>query len=96
MVDDLKFDYENEISKLNNKHQKEIKGLKKQIEKFEKAFENIKIIVNSFISWVKRKLSAQSEEEIIHEFEKDTYIDFDLEKQFKIKPFKEKDYEMEL
>ncbi len=93
---DLKFDYENEISKLNNKHQKEIKGLKKQIEKFEKAFENVKIIVTSFISWVKRKLSAQSEEEIIHEFEKDTYIDFDLEKQFKIKPFKEKDYEMEL
>lgn len=43
-----------------------------------------------------RKLSEQSEDEIIHEFEKETYIDFDLEKQFEIKSFKEKDYELEL
>ncbi len=54
---DLKFDYENEISQLNNKHQKEIKGLKKKIEKFEKIFENIKTTVKSFISWATRKLS---------------------------------------
>ena len=95
-IADIKFDYENEISKLNNKHQKEIRGLKKQIEKFEKAFENIKIIIKSFISWVTRKLSAQSEDEIIHKFERETYIEFNLEKEFKFNNRKEKEYDLEL
>lgn len=49
-----------------------------------------------FVSWVTHKFSAQSEDEIIYEFEKETYIIFDLEKQFEMKPFKEKDYDLEL
>lgn len=93
---DLKFEYENEISQLNNKYQKEIKGLKKKIEKFEKIFENIKTTVKSFISWVVRKLSAQSEDEIIYKFETETYIDFNLEKQLDINVTNEKGYELEL
>ena len=67
-----------------------------KIEKFEKIFENIKITVKSFISWVARKLSTKSEDEIIHKFETETYIDFNLEKQFDIKEIKEKEYELEL
>ena len=60
------------------------------------VIENIKFIVQMFVSWVTHKLSAQSEDEIIYEFEKETYIIFDLEKQFEMKPFKEKDYDLEL
>ncbi len=93
---DLKFDYENEISQLNNKYQKEIKGLKKQIEKFEKALDNIKTTIKSFITWVCRKLSAQSEEEIIHKFEKECDIDFNIDNQLKIKAQEREDYEIEM
>lgn len=93
---DLKFDYENEISQLNNKYQKEIKGLKKQIEKFEKAFDNIKTTIKSFITWVCKKLSAQSEEEIIHKFEKECDIDFNIDKQLHNKVLEREEYEIEM
>ena len=43
-----------------------------------------------FVSWVIHKLSAQSEDEIIYEFEKETYINFDLEKQFEMKAIQRK------
>ena len=54
------------------------------------VIENIKFIVQMFVFWVTRKLSAQSEDEIIHGFEKETYINFDLEKQFEMKAIQRK------
>ena len=77
---DMKFDYENEINQINYQHQKEVKKLKKQIEKFEKVFENIKVIVQTFIKWVCKKLSAPSEEEVIHKFEIECNVDFEMER----------------
>lgn len=81
---DMKFDYQNEINQLNYQHQKEVKKLKKQIEKFERIFESVKEKIKSFVKWVCKKLSIQSKEEVIHQFEKDTYVNFDIERQMKI------------
>ena len=93
---DLRFDYENEISQLNNKYKKEIKGLKKQIEKFEKAFKNIKSTIKSFISWVCKKFSVQSEDEMIYDFTNETGINFNVDKQLSIKEFERKNNELEI
>ena len=93
---DLKFDYENEINHLNNKYQKEIKGLKKQIEKFEKVFDTIKTTIKSFITWVCKKFSVQSEDEIKHQFKIDTGISLDFDKQLNVKQAEKEGFELEL
>ena len=93
---DLKFDYENEICQLENKYKKEIKGLKKQIEKFEKAIENIKNTIKTYISWVCKKFSVQSEDEMIHDFSNETSIDLNLERQLNVKQTEKDDFELEI
>lgn len=77
---DLKFDYENEIAILNKQHKKEVKKLEHENKSLKKIIENIKFSVHKFISWVAKKLSAQSEDEIIHSFQKETNIFFNLDK----------------
>ncbi|MBQ9313630.1 MAG: plasmid recombination protein [Clostridia bacterium] len=81
---DMKFDHQNEINQLNYQHQREIKRLKKQIEKIERILENVKEKIQAFIQWVCKKLSVPTEEKIIKEFENDTYISFDIERQMTI------------
>ena len=91
----MKFDYETEINQLNYQHQKEVKKLKKKIEKFEKVFENIKVMVHTFVKWVCRKLSAPSEEEVIHRFEKESDMYFDIDKQINFNMPERDDREIE-
>lgn len=93
---DLKFDYENEIYQLENKYKKEIKGLKKKIEKFEKAFQNIKDTIKSFISWVCKKFGVQSEDEMVHNFTKETGVDLNFGKQLNIEQAEKSRGELEL
>lgn len=93
---DMKFDYENEIRQLNYQHQREIKKMKKQIESFEKMIEKVKHFVNSLVSWVCEKLSARSEEQIMDDFEKDTGIIFDIDRQLICKVNEKNEHELEL
>jgi len=93
---ELKYTHEDEIYKINRDYKKEIKKLEQENKSLKNVIENIKFIVQKFVSWVTRKLSAQSEDEIIHKFENETYIDFDLEKELKINNYKEKEHDLEL
>ncbi|MBQ9313830.1 MAG: plasmid recombination protein [Clostridia bacterium] len=93
---DMKFDYENEIRQLNYQHQREIKKMKKQIESFEKMIEKVKHFVKSLVSWVCEKLSARSEEKIMNDFERDTGINFDMNRQLNIKVNEKDEHELEL
>ena len=93
---ELLYIHEDEIDKINRDYKKEIKKLEQENKSLKNVIENIKFIVHKFVSWVTRKLSAQSEDEIIHKFEKETYVDFNLEKQLKINNYKEKEHDLEL
>ncbi len=76
----------NEI--LNNKYyqyQKIINKLEKENNYLKKVIDRFKITVQKFISWVCHKFSAPSEEDLIRDFEKETYMDFDIERQMDIK-----------
>lgn len=92
----MKFDYETEIRQMHYEHQKEVKKLKKQVEKFEKIFENIKEVIHSFVKWVCKKLSAPSEEEVIHKFERETDMDFNVERQLNFNVPERNEDELEL
>ena len=52
----MKFDHQNEIQQLNYQHQKKIKKLKKQIERFERLLESVKMKIQKFVDWVCQKL----------------------------------------
>ena len=71
--------------------EKENNYLKKVIDRF-------KITVQKFISWVCHKFSAPSEEDLIRDFEKETYMDLDIEKQVSNldRGKQENDYEIEM
>ena len=57
-----------------NKLEKENNYLKKVIDRF-------KFTVQKFITLICHKFSAPSEEVLIRDFERETYMDFDVEKQ---------------
>ena len=83
----------NQIEKIINKLEKENNYLKKVIDRF-------KITVQKFITWVCHKFSYPSEDDLIRNFEKETYTNFNIEKQLDINKFerkeKEENYEIEL
>lgn len=69
--------------------EKENNYLKKVIDKF-------KVTVEKFITWVCHKFSVPSEDQIIRDFEKETYTTFDVEKQLDIDYFEKGEQEDEL
>ncbi len=80
----LKYKYENETYKIDYQYQKIIDKLEKENNYLKKVIDRFKITVQKFISWICHKFSAPSEEDLIRDFEKETCIDFDIEKQLNI------------
>lgn len=80
----LEWQYKNKIHKL----EKENNHLKKVIDKFKET-------TKKFIKWICKKFDLPSEDEVIRDFEKETRILLDAEKQVK-KEEKDKSFELEL
>lgn len=93
---DLKYKYEHETYKIDSQYQKIINKLENENNYLKKVIERFKITVQKFISWVCHKFSAPSEDSLIRDFEKETYMNFDIEKQLNINKFDKKEQEEEL
>ena len=93
---ELKYKYEHETYKIDYQYQKIINKLENENNYLKKVIEKFKITVQKFISWVCHKFSAPSEEDLIRDFEKETYMNFDIEKQLNIKKFEKEKQENEL
>lgn len=93
---ELKYKYENEIYNKDYQYQRIIDKLEKENNYLKKVIERFKITVQKFISWVCHKFSAPSEEDLIRDFEKETYMNFDIEKQLDVNKFDKKEQEEEL
>lgn len=93
---ELKYKYEHETYKIDYKYQKIINKLENENNYLKKVIERFKITVQKFISWVCHKFSAPSEEDLIRDFEKETYMNFDIEKQLDVNKFDKKEQEEEL
>ena len=92
---EIKNKYEDETYKIDYQYQKIINKLEKENNYLKKVIDRFKITVQKFISWVCHKFSVPSEEDLIRDFEKETYMDFNIEKQLNIENI-EKDNEDEL
>lgn len=78
-------EYKKEIHKL----QQENKQLNKMIDKF-------KVTLKRFIKWICHKFSYPSEDELVRDFEKEIYTNFNFEKQLNINQFKKKDDDFDI
>ena len=87
MEKELKYKYENEIYNIDYQYQRIIDKLEKKNNYLQKLIDKFKITVQKFISWVCHKFSVPSEEYLIRDFERETYINFDIEKQLNIDNF---------
>lgn len=92
---ELKQQFEDETYKIDYQYQKIINKLEKENTYLKKVIDRFKFTVQKFITWICHKFSAPSEEVLIRDFERETYMDFDVEKQFDMNEF-EKEEEDEL
>lgn len=92
---ELKYKYEHETYKIDCQYQKIINKLENENNYLKKVIERFKITVQKFISWICHKFSAPSEEDLIRDFEKETYMNFDIEKQLDVNKFDKKEEELE-
>lgn len=93
---ELKYKYEHETYKVDYQYQKIINKLEKENNYLKKVIEKFKVTVQKFISWVCHKFSAPSEDSLVRDFERETYINLDVEKQLDINKFEIKEKEDEL
>ena len=91
----LNYKYKDEVYKLDCKYQRLINNLEKEIRYLNKVIDKFKFAIQKFISWVCHKFSAPSEDTLIKDFEKETYIYFNIEKQVKFEE-NEKEFDIEL
>ena len=78
---ELKQQFEDETYKIDYQYQKIINKLEKENNYLKKVIDRFKFMVQKFITWICHKFSAPSEEVLIRDFERETYMDFDVEKQ---------------
>ena len=95
----LKQQFKDETYKIDYQYQKIINKLEKENNYLKKIIDRFKITVQKFITWVCHKFSYPSEDDLIRNFEKETYTNFNIEKQLDLNKFekkeKEDDYELE-
>ena len=93
---ELKYKYEHETYKIDCQYQKIINKLENENNYLKKVIERFKITVQNFITWVCHKFSIPTEDQFIRDFERETYTNFNIEKQLYINKFEKKEKEDEL
>ena len=93
---ELKNKYEDETYKIDYQYQKIINKLEKENNYLKKVIDRFKITVKKFITWVCHKFSYPSEDDLINNFEEETYISFNIEKKLDTEYFEKNEQEDEL
>ena len=93
---ELKNKYEDETYKIYYQYQKIINKLEKENNYLKKVIDRFKITVKKFITWVCHKFSYPSEDDLINNFEEETYISFNIEKKLDAEYFEKNEQEDEL
>lgn len=93
--EELKFEYENKIDHIEHKYQKKIKELEKENKSLNKIIDKFKGNLKKFMKWLCRKFSYPCEDDLIRDFNKETYSYIDFEKQLNTSHFQKEDNEMD-
>ena len=96
---ELKLKFESKAYNIENQYKKEIKKLQQENKHLNIMIDKFKVTLKRFIKWLCHKFSYPSEDELVRDFEKKTYTNFNFEKQLDINEFQkdeiEDEYEIE-
>lgn len=93
--EDLKFEYENKIDHIEHKYQKKIKKLEKENKGLNKIIDKFKDNLKKFLKWLCHKFSYPCEDDLIRDFNKETYSYINFEKQLDTSHFEKEDNEID-
>ena len=93
--EDLKFEYENKIDHIEHKYQKKIKELEKENKGLNKIIDKFKDNLKKFLKWLSHKFSNPCEDNLIRDFNKETYSYINFEKQLDTSHFEKEDHEID-
>ena len=88
---EIELKLEKQAYNIESKYKKKIQNLEKENKLLGKIIDKFKVTIKKFIKWICNKFSYPSEDELIKDFEKETYTNFNFEKQLDIDEFKKKD-----
>ena len=93
---ELKLKFESKAYNMEKQYKKEINKLKTENKHLNKIIDKFKTTLKKFIKWLCHKFSYPSEDELIRDFERETYTNFNFEKQLDINEFKKKDDDFDI
>lgn len=93
LENDYSIKLKQEIRKVENKYEDEIYHLEKENNFLRKVINTFERTLNKFINWVCKKFSVSEEEDFIRDFQRETDIFIDPEKQIKYEKKLEEEYE---
>ena len=93
-VDKIKSEYEEKAFDLEWKYKSKIKSLEKENSHLNKIIDKFYEVIEKFIKWICKKFDIGAEDNLIRDFEKETKINLDVEKQIKHEE-REKEWELE-
>ncbi len=94
-ADEIERNYENKVQELEYQYKGKIKELEKENKKLNKIIEKFKTNLKMFMKWLCNKFSYPCEDDLIRDFNKETYSNINFEKELNINQF-EQDYEEEI
>ena len=93
--EELKFEYQSKIEHIEHKYQKKIKELEKENKSLNKVIDKFKDNLKKFLKWLCHKFSYPCEDDLIRDFNKETYSNINFEKQFNTSHFQKEDNEID-
>ena len=93
--EELKFEYENKIYNMGHKYHKKIKKLEKENKNLNKVIDKFKNNLKKFLKWLCHKFSYPCEDDLIRDFNKETYSCISFEKQLNTSHFEKEDNEID-
>lgn len=88
-ADKIEKNYENKVQELEYQYKGRIKELEKENKKLNRIFEKFKTNLKIFMKWLCSKFSYPCEDDLIRDFNKETYSNIDFEKELDINQFED-------
>ncbi len=93
--EEIKFEYKHKIDHIEHKYQRKIKELEKENKSLNKIIDKFKDNLKKFMKWLCHKFSYPYEDDLIRDFEKETYYNINFEKQLDTSRFQKEDNEID-
>lgn len=93
--EELKFEYENKIDHIEHQYNKKIKELEKENKSLNKVIDKFKTNLKKFLKWLCYKFSYPCEDDLIRDFNKETYSNINFEKQLDTNHFQKEENEID-